>query len=192
MTDPLHQRPARTRKLSLWGPVSFVGAVYALLAFLADQGFKFLMLGVYDMDNWVYPRIRITPFFDIVLAWNRGVSYGLFAQHTELGRWLLVGISVITVAALWVWMARFTRPLPAAGVGLITGGALANALDRVIHGAVADFFWFHYGKFSWYVFNAADVAIVAGALLVLYDSFVDGDRSDGKSGDDTVSPNSGR
>ena len=165
----------RPRNIPLWGPVSFIGLVFALLAYVGDQGFKLMMLGVYDMDAWTYPRIRVAPFFDIVLAWNRGISYGWFTQYTEIGRWLLIGLTFAVVVGLWLWLARQTRPLPAAGIGLIIGGALANITDRLIHGAVADFFWFHAGRFSWYVFNLADVAIVAGALVILYDSFTGGD-----------------
>ena len=162
----------RDRTFRLWGPMSFVGLTFAVLAFLGDQGFKLMMLGVFEMQSWPYRRIEITPFFDIVLAWNRGISYGWFAQHTEAGRWLLIGITTLITIGLWLWLAQQSRPLPAAGIGLIIGGAAANITDRLIHGAVADFFWFHLGRFSWYVFNLADVAIVAGAAILLYDSFV--------------------
>ncbi len=156
-------------RLGLWGPRSGVGVGFAVLAFILDQGFKFAMLNIWDMRH--IRRIPVSGFFDIVLAWNKGVSYGLFAQHSEWGRWLLVGVTLAVCAGLWLWLARIARPLPAAGAGLIIGGALANVTDRVIHGAVADFFWFHIGRFNWYIFNLADVAIVAGVLLVLYDSF---------------------
>ena len=166
----------------LRGPMSFIGLAFAVLAYLGDQGFKLMMLGVYDIDSWPYPRIRIAPFFDIVLAWNRGVSYGLFQQHTELGRWLLIAVSLLTIAGLWLWLARQSRPLPAAGIGLIIGGALANATDRMVHGAVADFFWFHAGRLSWYVFNLADVAIVVGVAMVLYDHFL------GRRARETIAP----
>ena len=159
------------RRSLLWGPMSFVGLTFAVLAFLGDQGFKLMMLGVFDMANWPYRRIEITPFFDIVLAWNRGISYGWFAQHTEAGRWALIAVTSLVSVGLWLWLARQRRPLPAAAIGLILGGAVANIFDRIVHGAVADFFWFHVGEFSWYVFNLADVAIVAGAALLLYDSF---------------------
>ncbi len=168
----------KARKFSLWGPMSFVGLTFAVLAFLGDQGFKLMMLGVFDMQSWPYRRIEITPFFDIVLAWNRGISYGWFTQHSEAGRWLLIGITTLITIGLWLWLARQTRPLPAAGIGLIMGGAAANIMDRLIHGAVADFFWFHFGRFSWYVFNLADVAIVAGAAILLYDSFTSDAREE--------------
>jgi len=153
--------------------MSGVGAVFAVLAFLGDQGFKVMMLGVYDMR--LIRRIPVTPFFDLVLAWNRGISYGLFAQGSPAGRWLLIVLALVIVAGLWLWLARLPRPLPAAGVGLIIGGALSNVADRLVHGAVADFFWIHWGNFSWYVFNLADVAIVAGVVLILYDSLVSDD-----------------
>ena len=162
--------PAGTDKFRFWGPMSFVGAVFALLAYLGDQGFKFLMLAVLDIDCWPVPRVPLTSFFDIVLAWNQGVSYGWFTQHTQAGRWLLIGFTSLVTIGLWLWLARQSRPLPAMGIGLIIGGALANITDRLIHGAVADFFWLHVGRFSWYVFNLADVAIVAGAAIILYDS----------------------
>ncbi len=159
-------------RLRPWGPMSRFGLALALFALVADQGFKWFMLAVVDIDARPVPRISVTPFFDLVLAWNRGVSYGLFAQHTDAGRWLLVAVSVLSAAGLWLWMATFRRRWPAAGVGLIIGGALANAADRILHGAVADFFWFHVGRLSWYVFNLADVAIVVGAAIVLLDSFL--------------------
>ncbi len=167
MTTPI-------RTIPLWGPMSYVGLVFALLTYVGDQGFKFLMLAVLDIDRWSIPRVPVTSFFDIILAWNRGISYGWFAQHTEAGRWLLIGFTSLVTIGLWLWLARQSRPLPAMGIGLIIGGALANITDRLIHGAVADFFWFHVGRFSWYVFNLADVAIVAGAAIILYDSFHSG------------------
>ena len=157
------------------GPLTSLGLLVAALAFLADQGFKLAMFRIVDFDAWPLPRIRLAPFFDIVLAWNRGVSYGWFTQHSDAGRWLLIAVALTVSAALLVWLTRQRRALPAAAIGMIIGGALANALDRVIHGAVADFFWFHVGAFSWYVFNIADVAIVAGVMLLLYDSFMHDD-----------------
>ncbi len=156
-------------RLGFWGPRSGVGGGFASFAFILDQGFKFAMLNIWDMRH--IRRIPVTGFFDIVLAWNRGVSYGLFAQHSEMGRWLLVAVTLAVSIGLWLWLARMKRALPAAGAGLIIGGALANVTDRIVHGAVADFFWFHIGRFNWYIFNLADVAIVAGVLLLLYESF---------------------
>lgn len=158
-----------------WGPVSTVGLGVAGAAFVLDQAHKWWMLAVYDIA--ARQPVRVLPFLDLVLAWNRGVSYGWFASHSELLRWGLAAMAVIIVAVLWRWLAQQTRPLNAAAIGLVIGGALGNAADRVVHSAVADFFLLHWGSFSWYVFNLADVAIVAGVALLLYDSFADRDTS---------------
>jgi hypothetical protein len=77
---------------------------------------------------------------------------------------------------LWLWLAHTRRPVAAAAMGLVIGGALANTMDRIVHGAVADFFLFHGFGFSWYVFNIADTAIFVGVALLLYESFIDGGR----------------
>ncbi len=108
---------------------------------------------------------------DIVLAWNRGISYGLFQQGTDLGRWALVVISF--VAAIWLgrWMWREQRRLTVVSLALIVGGALGNGVDRAVYGAVVDFVHLHYGSFSWYIFNIADAAIVVGVVGLLYESF---------------------
>lgn len=158
----------------LFGPLSPLGLVFAVLAFGLDQAIKWWMLGPFDIA--ARQPVRVTPFLDLVLAWNRGVSYGWFEQHTEAGRWMLVGISVLAAVVLSGWMARTDRPLTAAALGLVIGGALGNALDRVLHGAVADFFLAHAGGYSWYVFNLADAAIVVGVALLLYDSWSESRR----------------
>ena len=105
------------------------------------------------------------------------MSYGWFAQHSDEGQIILVVVSLIITAILWLWLARTNRPLAAAALGLVIGGALGNALDRVVHGAVADFFLLHAYGYSWYVFNIADMAIVAGVGLLLYDSYREGRAS---------------
>ena len=102
--------------------------------------------------------------------WNKGVSYGLFSGHQQ---GFLIAMALVISVLLWVWASRSENRLGAWAFGLIIGGALSNALDRAVHGAVADFFHFHLGRFSWYVFNIADVAIVAGVALLLYESLID-------------------
>ena len=118
------------------------------------------------------------------LTWNRGISFGLFQQQSEIGLILLVAFRLIATVLLLAWLARIHTKLSAVGIGLIIGGAVGNAVDGLlaIEGAlvpdwlqregVADFFWLHAGDFSWYVFNLADVAIVAGVALLLYDMVV--------------------
>ncbi len=146
----------------------------ALVTFGIDQVHKWIMIGPVDIANT--QPIRVAPFLDLVMAWNKGVSYGWFAQDTDLGRWLLIALAVAITLYLCVWLMRATTRLSALGLGLLIGGALSNALDRVVHGAVADFFAFHGFGYSWYVFNLADVAIVAGVVALLYDSLVDGSK----------------
>ncbi|MCX7308507.1 MAG: signal peptidase II, partial [Afipia sp.] len=118
----------------------------------------------------------VTPFFDLVLAWNTGISYGWFQDAGPVGQAILLAIKAIAVIVLAVWMARSGTRLAAIGLGLIIGGAIGNGIDRLAYGAVVDFVLLHAqigGKsYNWYVFNLADVAIVAGVVGLLYDSFV--------------------
>ncbi|MEM8648295.1 MAG: signal peptidase II, partial [Pseudomonadota bacterium] len=137
-----------------------LGASLAAITFAIDQGHKWWMLGPFNIAE--RQPVRVAPFLDLVLAWNRGVSYGWFATSSQTGRWILVAVMASIVAVLAAWLVRATDRLTAVSLGLLIGGALGNMLDRVIHGAVADFFFFHVGSFQWYIFNLADVAIVAG------------------------------
>jgi signal peptidase II len=163
--------PARPRWVI--GPQSGWGLATAAAVCGVDQAVKLWLLFGYDLGG--RGMVPIGPWLDLVLTWNTGISYGLFAQNTEAGRWLLLAFKLAAVAALWVWLARTGSRLTAVSLGLIIGGALGNAIDRVAHGAVADFVFFHvatpWGMFRWYVFNLADVAIVAGVLVLLYESF---------------------
>jgi len=148
------------------------GLAAALLALMIDQGFKAVMLYVYDMPS--RGKVVLTPFFDLVMVWNKGISYGLFQQHTATGRMVLLIITLLTVLALLVWLFRAREILLGLGLGLVIGGALGNAIDRWVYGAVADFFSAHAFGFHWYVFNLADTAIVAGVALLLYDTLIGG------------------
>ncbi|KQU54270.1 signal peptidase II [Bosea sp. Leaf344] len=145
-----------------------LGLAIVLAVFLSDQASKLWLLFVARLaENGPF---SITPFMDIVLAWNRGVSYGLFQQDGEIGRWALVVISI--VASIWLgrWMWREPRRLTVISLALIVGGALGNAVDRAVYGAVVDFVHLHYGDYGWYIFNIADVAIVVGVAGLLYES----------------------
>ena len=130
------------------------------------------------MSTTSAPRasVTVTPFFDLVLVWNRGVSYGLLPQDSDLGRWALILFAFAAAFALVIWLARVTSPLAAAAMGLVIGGAVGNAIDRILYGAVADFFSFHAYGYQWYIFNIADVAIVAGVIGLLYESVFGGHK----------------
>jgi signal peptidase II len=138
-----------------------------LVGLLLDQAHKAWMLGPFAIES--RGRVRIAPFLDLVMVWNSGVSYGLLAQSGDLGRWLLIAFGC-GGAALFGWWLWGTRSLvAAAALGLVMAGAMSNVIDRIVYGAVADFFLLHVGDFEWYVFNLADVCIVAGAVgLVVY------------------------
>ena len=151
-----------------WGPHSRFASLIVVAVFILDQASKVWVL--FGLDLIGREQIHLLPFFDLVMVWNRGISYGLLEQQGDLGRWLLTVFMLVASALLWLWVARAGTRLLAASLALIIGGALGNALDRVIYGAVADFARLFWGDVSWYVFNLADAAIVAGVALLLYDS----------------------
>ena len=154
-----------------------VGVLAATLMLLVDQAHKLWMLNVFDMQN--RQPVRLAPFFDLVMAWNKGVSYSLLEADSDLGRYGLLALTLGATALLAWWMWRATQVMAGLGLGLIIGGALGNGIDRLAYGAVADFFHFHVGGFSWYVFNLADVGIVAGVALLLYESVLMADHKPG-------------
>jgi signal peptidase II len=164
----------------IWGRFSAFALIVGVLTCAADQALKFWLLnGVHLADS---RGIALGPFFDIVLAWNTGISYGLFPQESAAGVWGLMAFKVAAVVLLWAWLTRAQTRLTAAALGLIIGGAVGNALDRLHWPGVMDFVLFHIDTagftFRWYVFNLADVAIVAGVVALLYESlFGKGDRS---------------
>jgi signal peptidase II len=152
-------------KLRFLGTLSRFGLTTAVVTFLADQLSKWWILTVVNLDE--REPIQITPFFDLAMAWNKGVSYSLLTSNNQEP---LIALSLVLCVALLVWLARAKSSLAAFAFGLIIGGALGNALDRVLHGAVADFVHLHWGTWSWYIFNIADVGIVAGVGLLIYDN----------------------
>jgi signal peptidase II len=160
----------------LYGPCTRIGLIVAVLACAIDQASKVWLLWVYDLAN--KGIVTLLPVLDLVLTWNTGISYGLFPQESDLGRFLLLAAKMVAVAALWIWLARSRSGVTAVSLGLIIGGALGNAIDRLAYGAVADFVLFHITtagfSFTWYVFNLADAAIVAGVIGLLYESFAPG------------------
>jgi signal peptidase II len=170
--------PSTPKPRFLWGPFTGFGLAAALAALLLDQAVKLWLLEVYGIVE--KGAVALTPFFDVVELWNKGISYGLFQQEGEFGQWVLLGLKVIAVVLLWVWMTRVPTRWSAVSLGLIIGGAVGNAIDRVAYGAVFDFAHFHITtaswNFSWYVFNLADVAIVVGVAGLLYESLF-GDRA---------------
>jgi signal peptidase II len=145
------------------------------LAVLAlDQASKLWLLFVFDIGH--RGAVRVAPFLDLVLAWNPGISFGWFQSDSGVAQIVLMVVKAVAVIVLAVWMARSRTLLATVALGLIIGGAIGNAIDRFAYGAVVDFALFHLqiggNTFNWYVFNLADVAIVAGVAALLYDSFL--------------------
>jgi signal peptidase II len=160
----------------LYGPLTRFGLIVAAIACAIDQASKLWLLNVYDLAN--RGIVHLTPFLDLVLTWNTGISYGLFPQESDFGRYVLLALKLAAVVVLWVWLARAELRLTALSLGLIIGGAFGNAIDRLAYGAVVDFVLFHITtpgfNFTWYVFNLADAAIVAGVIGLLYESLFGG------------------
>jgi len=155
-----------------WGPLSAFGLTIAVVTGILDQGSKLWLLDVFGLADRA--QVALTPFLDLVVIWNTGISYGLFQQQGLSAVWALLTFKVAAVVLLWIWLARASSRLTAAALGLIIGGALGNAIDRLHWPGVMDFVLFHIEtaswRFSWYVFNLADLAIVAGVVALLYDS----------------------
>jgi signal peptidase II len=156
----------------VWGPLTRLGLAVGLASAAIDQASKLWLIYVFEIQARI--PVRLTPFLDLVLVWNKGISYGLFQQEGALGQWILLAIKAAAIVLLWVWMARTGSRLTAVALGLITGGAVGNAIDTFVHEGVADFVLFHITTqtihFNWYVFNFADTAIVAGVAGLLYES----------------------
>jgi len=150
------------------------GVLAAVITAAADQASKLWLLHVLDIGR--RGAVTVTPFFDLVLAWNRGISFGWLQNDGHAAQIALMVVKAVAVVALAIWMARSRTWLATVALGLIIGGAIGNAIDRVVYGAVVDFALFHIeiggNTYSWYVFNLADAAIVAGVAALLYDSFV--------------------
>jgi signal peptidase II len=153
-------------------PLLRFGVIAAAVTLIADQASKLWLLHVFDIGH--RGMVRVTPFFDLVLAWNTGISYGWLQNMGSTGQTLLMAGKAVAIVLLAIWMVRSQTRLAVIGLGLIIGGAIGNAIDRIAYGAVVDFALFHIavaGKtYSWYVFNLADAAIVAGVAGLLYDS----------------------
>ena len=155
-----------------------LGLAAAGAAFLLDQAHKFWMLDVFGMA--AREPIRLAPFLDVVLSWNRGISYSMLSAQGDIARYGLLALQLAIVTGLCFWLWRTPRRLTALALGLIVGGAIGNAADRLRYGAVADFFFLHtslpVGPLANYVFNVADALITLGVVLMLFDAARGGER----------------
>lgn len=141
--------------------------VLAIAVFALDQWSKALVLAEPRLIS--HADIEITGFFNLVLTFNRGVSFGMFAGHNQ--PLLLTAVSLVIVAVLLVWLARTHEKMVAIAIGSIIGGALGNVYDRARLGAVVDFLDFHIGNLHWPAFNVADSCVFLGVATLAIHSF---------------------
>lgn len=146
----------------------------AAAVIVLDQLTKAWILAVMDPPR----EIEVTPFFNLVLAWNRGVSFSLFHSEADYAPYVLSAVALVVVAGLLWWLRRAERLLPSLAIGLVVGGAIGNVIDRLRFGAVVDFLDFHAAGWHWPAFNVADSAITLGvAGLVVDGLFATPDRA---------------
>jgi signal peptidase II len=143
-----------------------LGVGVALVVLAADQATKLAVIARPEAEVVSTP---LGPFLDLVLRFNPGISFSLFAQDTGLGRALLLLVTVCATGLLGWWLKSSRSFLSAAGLGAIIGGALGNALDRVTHGAVVDYLDLHAFGRHFFVFNLADAAINVGVAMLIVD-----------------------
>ena len=160
---------------SFWPGLGLAAAVVAL-----DQITKW----------WIVERVMqpprtipVTSYFNLVMGWNRGVSFGLFNTDSPINVWLLPLVAIVIIIGLVVWLSRTDRFLVSTAIGLVIGGAVGNLIDRLRFGAVADFLDFHVAGFHWPAFNVADTGITVGAaVLVLESLFGPAEKPNNKAG----------
>ena len=154
-----------------------LGLKIVLLIFTLDQATKWWIVNEVMNPPRVIP---VLPSFNLVMGWNRGVSFGIFDTASPPNQWLLIGLALIIVTVLLIWLKRADSRLISVALGLIVGGALGNVMDRIHYGAVADFLDFYVGDFHWPAFNVADVGITIGVIVLVLESYFVGSENDKK------------
>ena len=151
-----------------------LGLPVAAVIIAFDQITKFWIV----LDIMVPPRIiEVSSFFNIVMVWNRGASFGLFSSNSLWTPVFLGTVAVVISIVLAVWMYKAQSRWLGISLGLVIGGALGNAIDRVNYGAVADFLDFHAVGYHWPAFNVADIAIFVGVVMLLFDGLIEKRRA---------------
>jgi signal peptidase II len=145
--------------------------VLTLLLAALDQLSK---IAIVDWAGFAtHETMAVLPFLDFTLIWNYGISYGLFDEGGDAGRYALIILSVLAIG-VFIYLMRGAENLRlSAAYALIAGGALGNLIDRLWHGAVVDFISLHAAGYYWYVFNLADIWISAAVIILIYDALRD-------------------
>jgi len=146
----------------------WIAYLLALGVVVIDQLSKLWVLNVVDLAS--KGHVELSPIFDLTLVWNRGMSFGLLGGHGELARWGFTLFAFIIAGGVAWWARKTDKMSLAITFGLLIGGAIGNAIDRIRIGAVVDFLDFSGLGFQW-VFNVADSAITVGAVLIAVEAF---------------------
>jgi len=145
-----------------------LGLLIAVMIVAFDQASKQVILKIMTP---LPHRIQITSFFDLILTWNKGISFSLFNSYGDAGTLMLIALSSLITLVLLIWLMKSPNLYLTWGLGLIIGGAVGNLIDRIYFKAVIDFLYFHLDSFAWPAFNIADTAITIGVGLILLESF---------------------
>lgn len=138
------------------------------MCLLSDQLSKEWLIGVLNQRG--NEPMTLTSFFNLVMVWNHGVSFGMLSEPGTQVRYFLIGVALVIVAIMGLWLYHCTTRWVAGAIGLVIGGAIGNVIDRIRFGAVADFFDFHLYGVHWPAFNIADASIFIGVALLVWDS----------------------
>ena len=163
-----------------------LGLVVAVVVIVFDQATKWWIMAMVMQPPRIIP---VTPFFNLVMGWNRGISFGLFDGNSAVNVWILPLVALAIVAALVAWLRRVQGAWLASAIGLVIGGALGNVVDRLRFGAVADFLDFHVAGYHWPAFNVADSGITVGVTMLVLDSlFLGAEKPKNKDGTEVKEP----
>lgn len=143
------------------------GLIISVIALIIDQIHKYVMLHVVNIGE--VKTIEVTSFFNLVMVWNHGISFGMFndGDPHQYQPMMLSLLSIVIVTILLLWLKKAETKWQVWGLGLVIGGAMGNVIDRIIYGAVADFLDFYVGTYHWPAFNLADSFICVGVFLLV-------------------------
>lgn len=144
----------------------FIAFFIAIIGFMLDNWSKGEILKQETLTT--YNQIEITPFFNLVLVFNRGISFGMFAEHNQ--PLILTIISLIIIGILLFWLWNNSSILVSSAIGIIIGGAIGNVVDRIKIGAVVDFLDFHIADMHYPAFNLADSFVFIGVVILVFHS----------------------
>lgn len=130
-----------------------------------------------------FTQIEIFPFFNLVMVWNKGISFGMLNGDFVYGPEILIALTIIICGIFALWLLKNDSALQGTGIALVIGGALGNIIDRLRFGAVADFLDFHVYHYHWPAFNVADSCVCIGVALMIAQAVLN-ERTANKSYED--------